>query len=149
MDKRRGLLPYIAAFKIVKAGMLIVVGAAALRFVGPDSARRAEGWLAHVASPLGREFVQRVLTRALRLGPGKLAALGIGAWLYAALFVVEGVGLWRQRRWAEYLTIVATASFIPFEIYELVQEVSAAKATALVLNIAIVLYLVVRVRRSG
>jgi uncharacterized membrane protein (DUF2068 family) len=90
---------------------------------------------------MGLTIVQRGLSSALRLGPGELEALGIGAWLYAALFLVEGIGLWQERRWAEYLTIAATASLVPFEIYELVKEVSAPRVTALVLNVAIVAYL--------
>jgi uncharacterized membrane protein (DUF2068 family) len=48
---------------------------------------------------------------------------------------VEGVDLWRRRRWAEYLSIIATASFIPLEIYDLKKEVSASKVGALVLNV--------------
>ena len=145
-ERHRGLLPYIAAFKIVKAALLVLVGVAAFKLVSPDSVRLVEGWLAHLSSPMGRTVVQRGLTSALRLGPGKLEALGIGAWLYAALFLVEGVGLWLERRWAEKLTIIATASFIPFEIYELVKELSVPRVTALVLNVAIVVYLVRRLR---
>lgn len=147
-ERHRGLLPYIAVFKIVKAALLVVVGVAAFKLVSPDSVRLVESWLAHVSSPMGRNVVQRGLTSALRLGPGKLEALGIGAWLYAVLFLVEGIGLWQERRWAEYLTIVATASFVPFEIYELVKEVSAPRVTALVLNLAVVVYLAVRLRRA-
>ena len=147
-ERHRGLLPYLAVFKIVKAALLVVVGVAAFKLVSPDSVRLVESWLAHVSSPMGRNVVQRGLTSALRLGPGKLEALGIGAWLYAVLFLVEGIGLWQERRWAEYLTIVATASFVPFEIYELVKEVSAPRVTALVLNLAVVVYLAVRLRRA-
>ena len=147
-SSRRGLLTYIAAFKIVKACLLVVVGIAAFRLVSSDSVQVVEGWLAHLTSPTGREIVQRGLTRALRLGPGRLAALGVGAWLYAALFLIEGIGLWRERRWAEYLTIVATASLIPFEVYELVKEVSATRVTALMLNAAIVVYLIARLRST-
>jgi uncharacterized membrane protein (DUF2068 family) len=81
------------------------------------------------------------------MGPTRIAALGVGAFLYAALFLVEGTGLWRQRRWAEYLTVVATASFIPFEIYEVVRRITITRMVALVLNIAILVYLIVRLRR--
>jgi uncharacterized membrane protein (DUF2068 family) len=79
--------------------------------------------------------------------PRRVAELGLGAFLYGALFLVEGIGLWLQRHWAEYLTVVATASFIPFEAFELVRRVTATRVVALVVNIAIVLYLVVRLRR--
>jgi uncharacterized membrane protein (DUF2068 family) len=146
-SSQRDLLPYIAAFKIVKAVLLVVVGAALLRLVDAAAVDVVERWLAHLGSPLGRQVVQGALTRVLRLRPGQLAAFGVGAWLYAGLFLVEGVGLWRKRRWAEYLTIAATASLIPLEIYELFKEVSVARVSALVLNAAVIVYLAVRVRR--
>jgi uncharacterized membrane protein (DUF2068 family) len=81
------------------------------------------------------------------MGPTRIAALGVGAFLYAALFLVEGIGLWLQRRWAEYLTVVATASFIPFEIFEVARRVTATRMVALVVNLAILVYLIVRLRR--
>jgi uncharacterized membrane protein (DUF2068 family) len=146
-SSQRGLLPYIAAFKLLKAILLVAVGAAMLRLINPHFADVVERWLAHLGSPLGRHLVQEALTRVLRLKPGQLAALGVGAWLYAILFAVEGVGLWRERRWAEFLTIGATASLIPLEIYEIVQKVSAARISALVMNAAIIVYLVARVRK--
>ena len=60
---------------------------------------------------------------------------------YAVLEAIEAVGLWLQKRWGEYLTLIATAALLPLEIYELVRGVSAFKVIALVVNIAIVVYL--------
>src|SRR5262249_46382701 len=60
---------------------------------------------------------------------------------YAALYVTEGIGLWLGERWAEYLTLVATASLIPFELWELSRGPGAAKFAALAINVAIVAYL--------
>ena len=69
--------------------------------------------------------------------------------LLAALEAVEMVGLWRARRWAEYLTFVATTLFIPFEIYELASSVSAFKIIVLVINLAVVSYLLFAKRLFG
>jgi uncharacterized membrane protein (DUF2068 family) len=74
--------------------------------------------------------------------------VGVGAFLYAGLFATEGVGLWLRRRWAEYFTIIATASFIPFEAFELAKQPTVLRGGALVLNIAVVAYLVAHVRRG-
>ena len=60
------------------------------------------------------------------------------------MFLVEGVGLLLRKRWGEYLTIVVTASFIPFEIYEMAHKPTALKAGGIALNVVIVVYLVVR-----
>jgi uncharacterized membrane protein (DUF2068 family) len=61
----------------------------------------------------------------------------------------EAVGLWKERRWAEYLTAVATAGFLPFEIIELSKKVSPLKVGTFVVNIAILVYLIWAKRLFG
>src|SRR5205814_5850331 len=68
---------------------------------------------------------------------------------YAALEGVEAVGLWYQKRWAEYLTFVATTVFLPLEVYEIVHRLSPLKILAFVVNVAIVVYLLVAKRLFG
>ncbi|MFE9311805.1 DUF2127 domain-containing protein [Streptomyces sp. NPDC088353] len=68
---------------------------------------------------------------------------------YALVELIEAVGLWYAKRWAEYLTVVATAAFLPLEIYELTEHVSAVKITTLVLNIVAVLYIALAKRLFG
>jgi uncharacterized membrane protein (DUF2068 family) len=68
---------------------------------------------------------------------------------YALIEIVEAVGLWWAKRWAEYLTVVATAAFLPLEVYELTEHVSAVKIGTLVLNILAVLYIAVTKRLFG
>ena len=77
----------------------------------------------------------------------RLAALGIGA--YAALEGAEAVGLWLMKRWAEYLTFIATVALLPLEIYELAHKISPFKIVALIVNIAIVVYLLLAKRLFG
>jgi uncharacterized membrane protein (DUF2068 family) len=76
-----------------------------------------------------------------------LVAAGVAA--YAVLEGTEAVGLWLGRRWAEYLTFVATAVFVPFEIRELIRGVSWLKVLALVINLLIVIYLLLAKRLFG
>src|SRR3954453_18005122 len=77
----------------------------------------------------------------------RLAGLGIGA--YALLEGAEAVGLWLQKRWAEYLTFIATTALLPLEIYELTHSISPFKIIALIVNIAIVVYLLMAKRLFG
>jgi uncharacterized membrane protein (DUF2068 family) len=77
----------------------------------------------------------------------RLAGLGIGA--YALLEGAEAVGLWYQKRWAEYLTFIATVSLIPLELYELSHSISPFKLLALIVNLAIVVYLLLAKRLFG
>ncbi|MEZ5184354.1 MAG: DUF2127 domain-containing protein [Candidatus Nanopelagicales bacterium] len=97
----------------------------------------------------GQQFLSRWLDRLINLNGGHvwiLAALSLG---YAALEAIESVFLWRGKRWAEYLTVIATAAFLPLEINELMDKVSFLRVSALVVNLAILAYLVWTKRLFG
>jgi uncharacterized membrane protein (DUF2068 family) len=87
--------------------------------------------------------------RALELRSSTLYWVGAGAAAYALLEGAEAVGLWLMKRWAEYLTFVATTLFVPYEIYELTNKVSWFKILALVVNLVIVVYLLFAKRLFG
>jgi len=88
-------------------------------------------------------------SRAFSYSPSHLIRLGLILAAYAALEAVEMVGLWRNRRWAEYLTSVAVAAFIPLEIFELSKGVSAFKIVAFVINVLVLAYLLYAKRLFG
>jgi uncharacterized membrane protein (DUF2068 family) len=89
------------------------------------------------------------LERIVSVNGSTLWLIGVGAALYAVLEGTEAVGLWFQYRWAEYLTVVATALFVPLEIYELSKSISILKIVALVVNLAIIAYLLYAKRLFG
>lgn len=138
----RGLM-VIAVFRLVKAVMLAFAGVAALKLLSPRAAATAQGWLDSLPLAAGHRVVMKLLFASKERK--ELAAVVLFA--YAALFTTEGIGLWLGKVWAEYLTIIATASFIPFEIYEVMKHVSALRIAVLIANAVIVGYLVVKVRR--
>jgi uncharacterized membrane protein (DUF2068 family) len=76
----------------------------------------------------------------------KLEEISVGTFFYASLFLTDGTGLVLGKRWAEYFTSIVTGSFIPLEIYELIHHFSVAKLTVAVINGAVVLYLVGRLK---
>ena len=89
------------------------------------------------------------LEKVLSLQTGRLKLVGAVVLAYAVLEGLEAVGLWLQRRWAEYLTFVATTALLPLEIYELTLRVSVFKVIALVVNVAVVIYLLLAKRLFG
>jgi uncharacterized membrane protein (DUF2068 family) len=94
-------------------------------------------------------FIVRELHRFLHVGKGTVTILAFTALAYCVVEGVEAVGLWRERRWAEYLTAIATAGFLPFEINELMKRVTVLRIGALVVNVAILVWLVWRKRLFG
>ena len=69
--------------------------------------------------------------------------------IYGAVEGIEAVGLWYQRRWAEYLTFIVTASLLPFEIYEIANRTTPFKIVAFIVNVAVVVYLLLAKRLFG
>jgi uncharacterized membrane protein (DUF2068 family) len=86
---------------------------------------------------------------ALSLGPHRIKEFGIGSFVYAGLFLTEGIGLWRLKRWAEWFTVIITASLVPIEVYEIYRRPTAIKVLVLLVNVAIGVYLVIRIRHES
>lgn len=137
----------IALFKFLKAVLLLAVAFGAVGLLRHGISQASERILAMFSSGAERHAALAVVSRITPMSPKRIGELGIVAFLYAVVFLVEGTGLWLQRRWAEYLTIVVTASLIPFEIHELMQGVTVARVATLVVNVAVLVYLIVRLRR--
>ncbi len=143
-----GALRLIAVYKFCKTALLLVIGLGTLRLLDPDVAAWADHWAAALALRHDRRVLAHVIGFISGLSPGRIHALAAGAFAVALLFLVEGVGLWRGKRWAQYLTIVATTVFVPFEIVGLARLITVTRATALVVNLAVVVFLVYHLRRS-
>jgi uncharacterized membrane protein (DUF2068 family) len=147
--RRAGVLLAIALFKLVKAVLLITLGVGALSLVHDgDAPATLNGFVAQFRVDPQNRFIHQAITRISGLDTKRLEELGVGTFVYAAVFLVEGTGLLFRKRWAEYLTTLVTLSFIPFEVYEMWQHPSALKAVGIGVNALIVVYLALRLWRE-
>ncbi|HEX3761676.1 MAG TPA: DUF2127 domain-containing protein [Kofleriaceae bacterium] len=142
------LIRLIAVFKLVKALLLIAIGVGALSLRHHHDGALGTWVHALVFDPHGRLF-HEAIAKVSGLDTRQLADIAIGSLVYAAVFTVEGIGLMLRRGWAEVLTTLITVSFLPLEIYELMEHRSWAKIGVIVANALIVVYLVRRLRREG
>jgi uncharacterized membrane protein (DUF2068 family) len=140
-------LRIIAAYKLVKPFALLLVAATAFGLIAQGKLQRLSDWVLALPIQHGHGFLVRVIDQLFALGPRKFLAIGIAACIYAAVFLVEGWGLWREKRWAEYLTVIVTASLIPLEVWEIFHHVTWLTVLALIVNVAIVMYLIGLLRR--
>jgi len=138
----------IAVFKFVKSGILIVAGIGAIRLAHKDISGYAVDLVMKYHLNPGNHLVMRGLERITGMTPKRLHELGGVAFIYAALFLLEGTGLWSLKRWGEWVTVVITGSLLPFEIYEMWHRPTLPKAVILILNAAIVAYLAWRLRSA-
>ncbi len=135
------LVSVIGVFKLMKAAVLAPLGVAMLLGLPAEIARSAVHSVRWTGALSGHMAVRAAVSRLLALNHRDLREIGVACLAYAAVFTVEGVGLLRGRRWAEWLTVVVTGSFIPFEVWELMRRPGAGKLVAVVVNAAIVVYL--------
>jgi uncharacterized membrane protein (DUF2068 family) len=146
--KSLGFLLWIALYKLLKATAMIVAGVIALRMVHRDLAKVVLRAIEHVhIDPHGR-FAEQLLARAAHIRPDHLHLLAIGCFAYAAVYLTEGVGLFFEKRWAEWLTAVQTGLLIPVEAYEMIRHPSLAKGVILMLYVLVVAYLLWRIRKE-
>ena len=141
-------LRVIAAYKLLKTVALLLVAVAAFGLVRESRFDAFAAWLTRLPIHHGHGFLVQAIDRFLEIGHDHFRAIGVAATIYAGVFAVEGWGLWREKRWAEYLTTIVTASLIPFELWELALHVTALKILALVANVAIVIYLIHLLRQQ-
>lgn len=144
--ERDQLIEIIAIFKFMKAAGLIAIAFGAIKLMQPATGDMLARWISALSTTSEHPVIQRYLVQLSTFSPRKIEAVGVGALLYATLFMIEGIGLWYEAKWAEYLTVIATSLLIPIEIYELVQRVTLPRGAALVVNLAAVAYLVWRLR---
>jgi uncharacterized membrane protein (DUF2068 family) len=139
---RNRWLELIAIYKLLQAALLVSVGVGALRLLHKDVAdilttlaynmrMNPEGHLMHI-----------VLDKAALLNDNRLYRISFFLFGYAALGLLEGIGLMLEKVWAEYFTSIITASFLPLEIFELAHKVTWFRISLLVVNLAVLAYLV-------
>jgi uncharacterized membrane protein (DUF2068 family) len=76
------------------------------------------------------------------LRPESVLMMSVVSVTYAGLLLIEGLGLWFEFSWAAYLTVLSTSLFLPFELYEIIERITALRVGILLVNIAIVVYLI-------
>jgi len=137
----------IAAFKLLKGAVLLAVGIGALRLLHKDVAGLVDHWVNAFRVDPHNRYIHWLLAKLPMVDDRKLKELSVGTFIYSAIFLTEGTGLAFHKRWAEYFTTITTASFLPLEVYELFRHATVAKGVALLINLAVVVYLVRELRR--
>jgi uncharacterized membrane protein (DUF2068 family) len=151
--RNKGLI-LIAAYKIGQALLFIALGVGALRLLHKDIQDELTQLIDHLRFNPESKLINFILVQASIIDDHMLRRVSAVLFAYAGLGLIEGIGLYLEKVWAEYLTLLITASFLPFEIFEVIRRLTWIRAGLLLLNVLVVLYLLkvvterVRVRRS-
>ncbi len=145
--RTRLVVRVIAVERSLRGVLLLAAGTYLLFHLSTDVGRLAERIIRSVDINPRQHFLHRLVNRLHHLHAHELRIAGLAALGYGSLELVEGVGLWLDQLWAEYLTVIATSLLIPLELYELAIRPSVWKAGGLLVNVLIVLYLGLSLRR--
>jgi uncharacterized membrane protein (DUF2068 family) len=137
----------IGVFKLFKGISLLIVGFGLLKLLHKDVGAVVEHWIEVLRVDPDNRFIHRALLRIFNVTPKQLKELSAGTFVYAGIFLTEGTGLLARKHWAEYMTLISTGLFIPLEVYEIYRHFTLLKVVVTVVNVLIVWYLAVRVRR--
>lgn len=152
------VLRFLAIERAVRGVFIVLAAVAVWKFSNSqDAVRRLFDEYLDVFRPVFRHFhydldhspVVDTVQKTFGYEHHTLVLVAVLLLAYAVIELVEAVGLWYAKRWAEYLTVVATAAFLPLEIYELTERISWLKIATLLLNVLAVLYILLTKRLFG
>jgi uncharacterized membrane protein (DUF2068 family) len=135
----------IGIFKLLKGAACLILGFGLLRMLHKDVAATAIHYLEALRMDPDNRYIHRALVKTFRVTPKQLKELSAGSFLYAGLFLTEGIGLVRRKHWAEYLAVISTALFLPLEAYEIYRHLTWVRLALFVLNVLTVWYLAMRI----
>ena len=142
-------LMLIAAFKLGQALLFVAAGVSVLRLMHHDLPDLVLRWARHMHFSPESHFVDFILARVSIVDDNLLRRFGVGLFAYAAVGTVEGIGLYFEKAWAEYMTLLITASFLPWEVFEIFKRLTLVHASLLVVNFLVLLYLLKVVVERG
>jgi uncharacterized membrane protein (DUF2068 family) len=132
----------IGILKLVKSALLFVLGIGLIHWRGQDLGQVASHWTNSLW--VSRPYFDRMISKLSSLDERTLEEVAAGSFIYSVLLLIEGIGLCRRKRWAEFLTVGITASLLPFEFYELFHRLTTVGVGITFLNVAISWYLIVQ-----
>ena len=145
--KHRGLMA-IAALKFVNGFGLLAIGLGALHYLHGDIEKDIAHWMELLRADPHNKYLIWLVEKLSNVDEHRLRQLSVGTFFYSALFLLEGTGLALAKRWAEYLTIITTASLMPVEMYEIYVHTTVPRIVVLLVNIVVVAYLARELQRT-
>ena len=148
-------LVLIAAYKLLQALLIGLIGLGARHLLHKDVGDELSALADHLHFDSGWRLVSFILDKAELIHDPLLRRIGIVAFCYSAISAIEGIGLYFEKIWAEYLTLAITASFLPWEIFEIFRRLTWIRVTLLGANLLVFFYLLQlvadreRVRHKG
>lgn len=146
VKERHWTIHLLAIIKFLKGLLLFIVAVKLLTLINRDVDQWFAEFIARHRIDPENKIVHSVIEKLAGLENKQLILFSVGSFLYSALQLTEGIGLWLEKRWAEFLTVIATSLLIPVEIYEIYEKFTLIRVAALAVNLFVVWYLATRIK---
>lgn len=140
-ENRNRLLLLIAVYKFLHALLFFAIGMGAQHLLHKNIADQIDLLARHLRFDPESHLVNFILDKAALVNDPLLRRIGFVAYCYATVTLVEGIGLYLEKAWGEFLTLAITASFLPWEIFEVFRRLTWFHAGLLTINIMVFVYL--------
>lgn len=138
----------IGVWKLLEAALLLILGIGALKLLHKDLVDVVTRFIIDIGRDPEGHFANLILDKVALIDPHRLKQISFAIFAGATLHIIEGVGLVLRKTWAEYVTLVLTASFLPWEVIEIFRHTTWIKVVLLLLNLAVVIYLIFYVQTN-
>jgi uncharacterized membrane protein (DUF2068 family) len=142
-------LHVVALFEGAKGVLVLIAGFGLLSFIHKDIHEAALRLVEHIHLNPAKHYPRIFLDLTEKLTDSKLWSMAIAAAMYAVVRMIEAVGLWMRKAWAEWFAVLTGGMYIPVEIFEVTRSVTWPRVTVLVINVVVVSYLLFVLVRDG
>jgi len=132
----------IGVFKILEGLLFVLLGLGVFRLLHHDIGDLLLRTALALRIDPESHFINILLDKVQLLTPHKIRLIGAGIFLKASLDFAEGIGLALEKAWAEWLTIALTASFLPWELFEILRHFTWMKVGFTLINVLVLIYLI-------
>jgi uncharacterized membrane protein (DUF2068 family) len=142
-------LHIVALFEGAKGVLVLVVGFGLLSFIHKDIHEAAVRLVEHVHLNPASHYPRIFLDLMERIHDTQLWGMAVAAAMYSIVRIVEAVGLWLRKSWAEWFAVLTGGMYIPIEIFEVARSVTWPRVTVLIVNVGVVSYLLFVLIKNG
>jgi uncharacterized membrane protein (DUF2068 family) len=142
-------LHIVALFEGAKGLLVLIVGFGLLSFIHKDIHEAAMRLVEHIHLNPASHYPRIFLDLTERINDTKLWGMAMAATMYFVVRMVEAVGLWLRKTWAEWFAVLTGGMYIPIEIFEVARNVTWPRVTVLIVNLCVVSYLLFILIKNG
>ena len=140
-QRHNRLLLLIAVYKLLHAALFFAIGIGAHRLLHKDIADQIDLLARHLRFNPESRLVNFILEKSSLLNDPVLRRIGFVAFCYSAVSLAEGIGLYLEQAWGEFLTLAITASFLPWELFEITRRLTWVRVGLFTINVLVFAYL--------